>query len=292
MNTGQTATEATRLSMSSTILKLFFFSGIMLCVCTKTSTFCFFGRSQLSEGEKMHRSLLNWQKKKKRKKDRSYCLLLLERGSQSLSGLFIVVAVFRVFFFFSLLCAVSMDSSKVGKCRIACCSCFQGEREPNKNNLTHTHIHTHTITISSHWKTHRAPTFNRNVSFFLCFCGGFPPYTAGNNHCIHTLFALKAWWWISSVSPLVCLTIAPIRVFKLLHCGAEVLIKHKTGVIQGRGNVYLGQAVLIWQVVQTVVMSPPNPHAHTRTHAHKQQKLTLLYDVNLSAFWIQLGATH
>lgn len=60
-----------------------------------------------------------------------------------MSGLFIVVAVFRVFFFFSLLCAVSMDSSKVGKCRIACCSCFQGEREPNKNNLTHTHTHTH-----------------------------------------------------------------------------------------------------------------------------------------------------
>lgn len=94
-----------------------------------------------------------------------------------------------------------MDSSKVGKCRIACCSCLSRGKGTQRKTNTHS-------TISSHWKN--APsttTFNGNVSFSSAFV-----MEAGNNHCIHTQSALKAWWWISRLSLLVCLIIAPISV--------------------------------------------------------------------------------
>lgn len=140
---------------------------------------------------------------------------------------FFLVAVFFVSFaFLCLVCAVSIDSYKVGKCRIACCSCLSTGKETK-----HTHTHTHESYNFHSLKMHRAPTFNRNVFFFL-----LPPFflwlfssalgletiTAGR----HTLFVLKAQWrWIWSAFPLVCSTIAPVRMSELLQCRAEVMKK-------------------------------------------------------------------
>lgn len=51
---------------------------------------------------------------------------------------FLVAVVVFFVLFFPLLCAVAMDSSKVGKCRIACCSCLSRGGGPKQN--THTHV--------------------------------------------------------------------------------------------------------------------------------------------------------
>lgn len=79
-------------------------------------------------------------------------MLLLERGRTSIPKFVVVwtfslwLLFFLLLFFcvcvFFLLCAISMDSSKGDKCRVACCSCLlMGEINQNK---THTRTHTHT----------------------------------------------------------------------------------------------------------------------------------------------------
>lgn len=71
-------------------------------------------------------------------KDYSYCLLLLELFTPK----FVVVWTFSLllflrWFFFSplLLCAISIDSCKVGKCRIACCSCLSTQKRKTKRRF-------------------------------------------------------------------------------------------------------------------------------------------------------------
>lgn len=73
-----------------------------------------------------------------------------------------------------LVCAISMDSSKVDKCRIACSSCLSRGKKPKQN--THTHARTRTQSYNFHsLKMHWAPTSDRNVFLFfsLRFCGLF-----------------------------------------------------------------------------------------------------------------------
>lgn len=128
-----------------------------------------------------------------------------------LFGLFFLLLLL---FFYFLVCAVSMDSSKVGKCRIACRSCLSRGEKPKQN--THTSYNSHSL------KTHQAPTFDRNVVFLFLrfFFGCFPPCLVGNNHCRHTLFCFKSFVVVDLICfpPLVCFTIAPMRVSELLRC--------------------------------------------------------------------------
>lgn len=102
-----------------------------------------------------------------------YCLLLLERERTS-TPKFVVVCFFyflpSLLFFLLLLlcfsvCAVSTDSYKVGKCRIACCSCLSTGRETKKNKKTHTHAPKLRLPLFENASsTH---TFDRNVSSFV-----------------------------------------------------------------------------------------------------------------------------
>lgn len=76
----------------------------------------------------------------------SYCLLLLERSWTSVPKLVVWIFFPLLLLFLCvcvssfLVCAISMDSSKVDKCRIACSSCLSREKKPKQN--TRTHIHT------------------------------------------------------------------------------------------------------------------------------------------------------
>lgn len=79
------------------------------------------------------------------KRTTSYCLLLLERMDIyskvcSCLDFFSCCCCFFFFllFFYFLVCAVSMDSSKVGKCRIACRSCLSRGEKPKQNTHTQT----------------------------------------------------------------------------------------------------------------------------------------------------------
>lgn len=69
-----------------------------------------------------------------------------------------------------LVCAISMDSSKVDKCRIV--AACQGERNQNKTKQnTHTHTHTH-IKL-------QFPLFENALSTHIrqeCFLIFFPPF--------------------------------------------------------------------------------------------------------------------
>lgn len=98
---------------------------------------------------------------------------------------FFLVAVF----FFFLVCAVSMDSSKVGKCRIACRSCLSRGRETK--NKTHTHKLQFPLfekALSTHIRQECCCFSFPPFSFFGCF----PPCLVGNNRCRHTLFCFKS----------------------------------------------------------------------------------------------------
>lgn len=94
--------------------------------------FCFFGRSHThvclgrTDETKMTTRVIA-------------CYCWKEDGHLFQSLLFVDVFVVAVVVFFNVLvCAVSMDSSKVGKCRIACCSClFTGKK------TKHTHYNFH-----------------------------------------------------------------------------------------------------------------------------------------------------
>lgn len=92
-------------------------------------------------------------------------------------------------FFFFLVCAVSMDSSKVGKCRIACRSCLSRGRETK--NKTHTHKLQFPLfekALSTHIRQECCCFSFPPFSFFGCF----PPCLVGNNRCRHTLFCFKS----------------------------------------------------------------------------------------------------
>lgn len=227
-----------------------------------------------------------------------------------LFGLFPCCCFFFLVLFFFLFCAVSMDSSKVGKCRIACRSCLSRGEKPKQN--THTSYNFHSL------KKHWAPTFDRNVVFLFLlffFFGCFPLCLVGNNCCRHTLFCFKSLVVVDLIcSPpprLVCFTIAPIRVSERLRCRAEVKKKNnKTRVELRAEGTFIG-ATLHWygkvhprcclqsrldvlpiiQVRhQNVKKGYTGPAQHTHTH-HRREKRTLncFNIINLSAIWIKLG---
>lgn len=93
-----------------------------------------------------------------------------------------------------LVCAISMDSSKVDKCRIACSSCLSRGKKPKQNTRTRTHARAHKVTISTLWKCteHPHPTGMFSYFFPSVFVACFPPCVVGNNHDRCALFALKA----------------------------------------------------------------------------------------------------
>lgn len=77
----------------------------------------------------------NWRYKNKKNNYMSYCLLLLERGWTSIPKFVVVWNFFlvAVCFFHFMVCAIFMDSSKVGKWRIACFSCLSRGKKPKQN---------------------------------------------------------------------------------------------------------------------------------------------------------------
>lgn len=165
---------------------------------------------------------------------KSYCLLLLERGWTSIPK-FVVwtlsVCCCCCPFCLFLVCAVAMDSSKVGKCRIACCSCFVevggwvGRGGPKQK-----HAHTQ-VTIFHSLKMNWAPAFVRNVSLFFFFSssaflirGACSSSVRGSQTiaadalCFASEAEKRRRVW--PASPLVCFTIAPVRVSEPLQGGA------------------------------------------------------------------------
>lgn len=121
----------------------------------------------------------NWEGGLNRGDKNNYKLLLVTAGKRmdtcskvcSCLDFFLVAAVgFFCVCFSSWFCAISTDSSKVGKCRVACCSCLLRGEKPKQNTHTHTHAHTQSYNFHS-LKMHWAPTFDRNVCFVF-----FPPY--------------------------------------------------------------------------------------------------------------------
>lgn len=111
----------------------------------------------------------------------SYCLLLLERSWTAVPKLVVWIffpccCCFVVFVCVSsfLVCAISMDSSKVDKCRIACSSCLSRGKKPKQN--------THTRTARTHTHTHiklQFPLFENALSTHIrqeCFLIFFPPF--------------------------------------------------------------------------------------------------------------------
>lgn len=66
-----------------------------------------------------------------------------------------------------LVCAISMDSSKVDKCRIACSSCLSRGKKPKQNTRTRTHTKL------------QFPLFENALSTHIrqeCFLIFFPPF--------------------------------------------------------------------------------------------------------------------
>lgn len=198
----------------------------------------------------------------------------------------VVVLFFVVFFFHFLVCAVSMDSAKVGKCRIACCSCLsRGERNQN----------THKVTVCTLW----APTFTGMFFSPLHFVVFLFQVVVSDRGGRTLVFALKARRRrrIGSAPSSVCFTIAPVRVSEPLQCRAEVMMKNnKTkgieilgrrgavgGCFSGAELRWYGKKVhpqcwfqsrfhllpFIQAQRQNVKMGNAGPtHTHTRTHKH------------------------